>query len=70
MYFLIGMDAFKDISTWRQPEELLAEVEFIVVSRPGYSLADVGRALPRISASNGLDAARHAPAAEPKEPSL
>jgi len=46
LYFLIGIDAFKDISTWRQPEELLAEVEFIVVSRPGYSLADVGRALP------------------------
>ena len=46
LYFLIGMDAFKDISSWRQPEELLAEVEFIVVSRPGYSLADVGRALP------------------------
>jgi nicotinic acid mononucleotide adenylyltransferase len=40
------MDAFKDIATWRQPEELLAEVEFIVVSRPGYSLADIGRALP------------------------
>jgi len=46
LYFLIGMDAFNDISSWRQPEELLAEVEFIVVSRPGYSLADVGRALP------------------------
>jgi nicotinate-nucleotide adenylyltransferase len=47
LYFLIGIDAFKDISTWRQPEELLEEVEFIVVSRPGYSLADVGRALPQ-----------------------
>ena len=46
MYFLIGIDAFKDIASWRQPEELLSEVEFIVVSRPGYSLADVGRALP------------------------
>jgi nicotinate-nucleotide adenylyltransferase len=46
LYFLIGMDAFKDIATWRQPEELLAEVEFIVASRPGFSLADVGRALP------------------------
>jgi nicotinate-nucleotide adenylyltransferase len=46
LYFLIGIDAFKDIGTWRQPQELLAEVEFIVVSRPGYSLADIGRALP------------------------
>jgi nicotinate-nucleotide adenylyltransferase len=46
LYFLIGIDAFKDIRTWRQPLELLGEAEFIVVSRPGHSLADVGRALP------------------------
>jgi nicotinate-nucleotide adenylyltransferase len=46
LYFLIGMDAFKDISTWHKPLELLSEVDFIVVSRPGFSLADVGRALP------------------------
>jgi nicotinate-nucleotide adenylyltransferase len=46
LYFLIGIDAFKDISTWYKPVELLSEVEFIVVSRPGYSLADLGRALP------------------------
>ena len=46
LYFLIGMDAFKDIATWRQPEELLAECEFIVASRPGFSLADIGKVLP------------------------
>lgn len=46
LYFLIGIDAFKEISTWYKPVDLLSEVEFIVVSRPGYSLADVGRALP------------------------
>jgi nicotinate-nucleotide adenylyltransferase len=46
LYFLIGMDAFKEISTWRQPEELLAECEFIVASRPGFSLAEVGKVLP------------------------
>src|SRR5215471_7635488 len=46
LYFLIGMDAFKDISTWRQPVRLLGECEFIVAARPGHSLADVGRALP------------------------
>jgi nicotinate-nucleotide adenylyltransferase len=46
VYFLIGVDAFQDISTWRSPVELLEECEFIVVSRPGYSLADAGRALP------------------------
>jgi nicotinate-nucleotide adenylyltransferase len=46
LYFLIGIDAFKDISTWHKPVELLSEVEFVVVSRPGFSLADVGRSLP------------------------
>ncbi len=47
LYFLIGMDAFKDISTWRMPEELLAECDFIIANRPGYSLADVAKALPK-----------------------
>ena len=46
LYFLIGMDAFKDIGTWHQPEALLAECDFIVASRPGFSLADVGSAMP------------------------
>ena len=46
LYFLIGIDAFMEISTWKQPRELLAECDFIVASRPGYSLGDVGAALP------------------------
>jgi nicotinate-nucleotide adenylyltransferase len=54
LYFLIGVDAFKDISTWHKPVELLAEVEFIVVSRPGFSLADVGRSLPAPLRPNDL----------------
>jgi len=46
LFFLIGIDAFSEIATWRQPEALFEECEFIVASRPGYSLADVARALP------------------------
>lgn len=46
LFFLTGMDAFKDIAKWREPEALLKECEFIVASRPGYSLADVANALP------------------------
>jgi nicotinate-nucleotide adenylyltransferase len=46
LYFLIGMDAFKDIGTWKRPEDLLGVCDFIVAARPGYSLAEVGRALP------------------------
>ena len=47
LFFIIGIDAFKDIASWRTPEDLLKETEFIVVSRPGYSLADVGTFLPQ-----------------------
>jgi nicotinate-nucleotide adenylyltransferase len=47
LFFLIGMDAFADIAQWKEPEALLRECEFIVASRPGYSLADVANALPQ-----------------------
>ena len=46
LYFLIGIDAFMEISTWYHPVELLAECDFIVASRPGHSLAEIGAALP------------------------
>ncbi len=46
LFFLIGIDAFLDIGKWRNPVELLRECEFIVASRPGFSLADVAKALP------------------------
>ena len=46
LYFLIGIDAFMDIGKWHQAEALLREVEFIVASRPGFSLSDVAQALP------------------------
>jgi nicotinate-nucleotide adenylyltransferase len=46
LFFLIGVDAFKDIAKWREAEALFAECEFIVASRPGFSLADVATALP------------------------
>jgi nicotinate-nucleotide adenylyltransferase len=46
LFLLIGMDAFHDIATWHEAEALFRECEFIVASRPGYSLADVANALP------------------------
>ena len=46
LFFLIGIDAFREIAAWREPEALLGQCEFIVASRPGYSLADVANALP------------------------
>ena len=46
LFFLIGIDAFRDIAKWREARALLAECEFIVASRPGYSLRDVAESLP------------------------
>jgi nicotinate-nucleotide adenylyltransferase len=46
LFFIVGIDAFKDISKWHEPEALLKMCDFIVASRPGYSLADVANALP------------------------
>jgi nicotinate-nucleotide adenylyltransferase len=46
LFLLIGIDAFKDIAKWREAESLFQECEFIIASRPGYSLADVAASLP------------------------
>ena len=46
LFLLIGMDAFADIAKWHRADALFRECEFIVASRPGYSLADVANALP------------------------
>jgi nicotinate-nucleotide adenylyltransferase len=46
LFLLIGIDAFEDIAKWHQTEALFRECEFVVASRPGYSLADVANALP------------------------
>jgi nicotinate-nucleotide adenylyltransferase len=63
LFFLIGIDAFMDIATWYRAEALLRECDFIVASRPGYSLADVADALPQ-----GIRLPAAVPAAFKKQP--
>jgi nicotinate-nucleotide adenylyltransferase len=46
LFLLVGVDAFADVAKWHQAEALFRECEFVVASRPGYSLADVANALP------------------------
>jgi nicotinate-nucleotide adenylyltransferase len=46
LFFLIGIDAFRDIAQWHQARTLFAECDFIVASRPGFSLRDVAESLP------------------------
>ena len=37
LHFLIGADAFREIRTWHRWQDVVASVEFIVVTRPGAS---------------------------------
>jgi nicotinate-nucleotide adenylyltransferase len=37
LYFIIGIDSFRDFPQWREPEALLRECRFIVASRPGFN---------------------------------
>jgi nicotinate-nucleotide adenylyltransferase len=46
LFLLIGIDAFRDIAKWREARSLLAECDFVVASRPGFSLRDVAESLP------------------------
>jgi nicotinate-nucleotide adenylyltransferase len=46
LFFLIGIDAFMDVAKWHRAENVLKFCDFIVASRPGFSLADVALALP------------------------
>ena len=46
LFLLIGVDAFRDIAKWCEARALLGECEFVVASRPGYSLREVAEALP------------------------
>lgn len=39
LFFLIGADAFAEITTWHRWRDVLRSVEFIVVTRPGHDYA-------------------------------
>jgi nicotinate-nucleotide adenylyltransferase len=41
LFNLVGADSFLDLPRWHEPERLLDLAEWIVVSRPGFPLADL-----------------------------
>lgn len=43
LYFLIGLDAFLDFPSWKEPEALLHACRFVVISRPGQSFQSLAR---------------------------
>ncbi len=53
LFFLIGADAFAEIGTWHRWRDVIASVEFIVVSRPGrmYTVPEGAR----VSRLEGVD---------------
>ena len=38
LFFIIGSDAFEEITTWHRWQDVVRAVEFIVVARPGYEI--------------------------------
>jgi len=36
LYFIAGMDAFREVATWKDVETLLGQCHFIVTTRPGF----------------------------------
>jgi len=40
LYYIIGVDAFLEIDTWKNYKRLLDEYTFIIISRPGITLQD------------------------------
>ena len=53
-HFIIGLDAFLEIESWKEPVTLLESVHFVVVSRPGFQFIQLGR-LPFFSKISPVD---------------
>lgn len=49
LFFVIGADAFSDITTWKHYPDILEEAHFAVVSRPGYRVGDMRGRLPALA---------------------
>jgi nicotinate-nucleotide adenylyltransferase len=41
LYFIIGMDAFHDIKTWKEYRNLFDDANFVVIKRPGFSFKEL-----------------------------
>jgi nicotinate-nucleotide adenylyltransferase len=45
LFFVMGMDSFRDVTSWREHERLLSEYSIIVAARPGYHAHDLAEAV-------------------------
>lgn len=57
LHFLIGLDAFLEFATWREPETLLTLCSFVVLSRPGLSFQALSTVplIPRLPQASLMD---------------
>jgi len=46
LFFIIGLDAFLELETWKDPEELITLCHFIVMLRPGFKFESINETLP------------------------
>src|SRR4029453_370592 len=46
LYFIIGADAVLQLLTWKEPDQVLTQAEFIAATRPGYDLDRLVRQVP------------------------
>jgi nicotinate-nucleotide adenylyltransferase len=45
VFFILGIDGFLEVDTWKDYEQLLEQCFFVVISRPGYLLDDAKKTL-------------------------
>lgn len=45
IFFILGIDAFLEVDTWKDYEQLLEQCFFVVMSRPGYLLDEAKKTL-------------------------
>ena len=48
LFFIVGADAFEEIATWHDYPAVLESAHFVVVSRPGHSVAGLADRLPTL----------------------
>jgi nicotinate-nucleotide adenylyltransferase len=61
VFFILGIDAFLEIETWKSYREVLQQCRFVVMSRPGYRLEEARPALPAAYADTILDLGQDRP---------
>jgi nicotinate-nucleotide adenylyltransferase len=49
IFFILGVDAFLEIDTWKNHEQVLEQCSFVVISRPGFRLEEAEPVIQGIS---------------------